>query len=127
MSNKPGFDPALHHQALGDQALRSSRTTTSNRTRSRTTSRRSSGYPIEVDIWLGRDEVVQAREARLVFGRLVEARPQTPMLLCHDLGGLVVAYVPGRGVHEFPAGTTMDAADAHEWRDWVPDLAERDE
>lgn len=84
-------------------------------------------YPIEVDIWLGRDEVVQAREARLVFDRLVEARPQTPMLLCHDLGGLVAAYVPARGVHEFPAGTTMDAADAHEWRDWVLDLADRDQ
>jgi hypothetical protein len=76
-------------------------------------------YPIEIDIWLGRDEMVQAQEARLVFDRLVEARPQVPMLLCHELGRLVAAYVPGRGVHEFPAGTTMDAPDADQWRDWV--------
>jgi hypothetical protein len=76
-------------------------------------------YPIEIDIWLGRDEVVQAQEARLVFDQLVEVRPDVPMLLCHDLGRLVAAYLPGRGVHEFSAGTTMDAPDAHQWRDWV--------
>lgn len=78
-------------------------------------------YPIEIDIWLGRDEAVQLHEARLVFDRLVEARPDVPMLLCHDLGRLVAAYRPGRGVHEFPAGTTMDAPDADQWRDWVLD------
>jgi hypothetical protein len=76
-------------------------------------------YPIEIDIWLGRDEAVQLQEARLVFDRLVEARPDVPMLLCHDLGRLVAAYLPGRGVHEFPVGTTMDAPDADQWRDWV--------
>lgn len=76
-------------------------------------------YPIEVDIWLGRDEVVQQQEARLIFDRLVDLRPDTPMLLCHDLGRLVAAYLPDRGVHAFPAGTTMDADDAEQWRDWV--------
>jgi hypothetical protein len=76
-------------------------------------------YPIEIDIWLGRDEVVQMREARLVFDRLVEARPDVPMLLCHDLDLVVAAYRPGRGVHDFPAGTTVDGPDAAQWRDWV--------
>ncbi|WP_325054179.1 hypothetical protein [Kribbella sp.] len=79
------------------------------------------GYTMEIDIWLGRDTVVQQREARLVFDRLVEARPGVPMLLCHDLDLLVAAYLPGRGVHEFPEGTTMDAPDADCWRPWVPE------
>ncbi|MFI6676952.1 hypothetical protein [Kribbella sp. NPDC050470] len=83
-------------------------------------------YPIEIDIWLGRDEVAQAQEARLVFDRLVQARPQVPMLLCHELGRLVAAYLPGRGVREFPAGTTMDAADAGQWHGWVLDLADQE-
>jgi hypothetical protein len=43
-------------------------------------------YPIEIDIWLGRDEVVQLLEARLVLDRLVEVRPDVPMLRCHELG-----------------------------------------
>jgi hypothetical protein len=76
-------------------------------------------YPIEIDIWLGRDEVVQLLEARLVFDRLVEVRPDVPILLCHELGRLVAAYRPGRGVHEFPAGTTIDAPHAGQWREWV--------
>lgn len=76
-------------------------------------------YQIEVDIWLGRDESVLLQEARLVFDWLVQARPDVPMLLCHDLEELVAAYRPGQGVHEFPAGTTMDAPDADQWRDWV--------
>ena len=76
-------------------------------------------YPIEIDIWLGRDEAAQLQEARLIFDRLVEARPDVPMLLCHDLDVLVAAYRPGQGVHEFPAGTTVDAPHAGQWRDWV--------
>ncbi|MGW7683057.1 hypothetical protein ACWGID_20150 [Kribbella sp. NPDC054772] len=76
-------------------------------------------YPIEIEIWLGNDEAVQRHEARLVFDRLVAARPDVPMLLCHDLDVLVAAYRPGQGVHEFPAGTTVDAPDAAQWRPWV--------
>jgi hypothetical protein len=76
-------------------------------------------YPIEIDLWLPSDRAAQAQEARLVFDRLVEVRPDVPMLLCHDLGQLVAAYRPGRGVHEFPAGTSMDAPDAGQWREWV--------
>ncbi|MFI5694927.1 hypothetical protein ACIA58_23945 [Kribbella sp. NPDC051586] len=77
------------------------------------------GYPVEIDIWLGRSGQAQPDEARLVFDRLVEGRPDIPMLLCHDLDQLVAAYRPGQPVHEFPAGTTMDAPDADVWRDWV--------
>jgi hypothetical protein len=76
-------------------------------------------YSLEVDIWLGRDEAVQRHEARLVFDRLVESRPDVPMLLCHDLDLLVAAYLPGKGVQEFPAGTTIDEPDAGLWRGWV--------
>ena len=76
-------------------------------------------YPIEIDIWLGRDEAAQLAEARVVFDRLVQARPEVPMLLCHDLDLLVAAYRPGHGVHEFPAGTTVDATDVSEWHPWV--------
>jgi hypothetical protein len=77
-------------------------------------------YPVEIDIWLGRDQAAQSQEARLVFDQLVAARPEVPMLLCHDLDELVAAYRPGKGVHEFPAGTSMDAPDAGQWREWVP-------
>ncbi|MEV6286317.1 hypothetical protein [Kribbella sp. NPDC051770] len=76
-------------------------------------------YPVEIDIWLGKDEGTQAQEARLVFDQLVQARPDVPMLLCHDLSGLVAAYLPGRGVHEFPDNTTTYARHADVWRDWV--------
>ncbi|MGZ0145466.1 hypothetical protein ACXJJ3_00240 [Kribbella sp. WER1] len=77
------------------------------------------GYPVEIDVWLGTRGAEQAQEARLVFDRLVAARPGVPMLLCHDLDLLVAAYRPGQGVHEFPAGTTVDAQDADRWRPWV--------
>ncbi|TDD14614.1 hypothetical protein E1218_32785 [Kribbella turkmenica] len=60
------------------------------------------------------------KEARLVFDRLVEARPEVAMLLCHDLDLLIAAYLPGRGVQEFTAGTTIDEPDADRWRGWVP-------
>ncbi|GAA1595669.1 MULTISPECIES: hypothetical protein [Kribbella] len=76
-------------------------------------------YPVEIDIWLGTRGPEQAAEARLVFDRLVAARPDVPMLLCHDLDLLVAAYRPGQGVHDFPEGTTVDTPDADEWRPWV--------
>lgn len=76
-------------------------------------------YPVEIDIWLGSRGPEQAQEARAVFDRLVAERPDVPMLLCHDLDLLVAAYLPGRGVHEFPPGTTVDAPDAEQWRPWV--------
>jgi hypothetical protein len=77
-------------------------------------------YPIEIDIWYGaKEQQVQRREARLVFDRLVEARPEVPALLCHELTFLIAAYLPGAGVHEFDPQTTMDAPDADSWRPWV--------
>ncbi|WP_433157659.1 hypothetical protein [Kribbella sp. CA-247076] len=76
-------------------------------------------YQVEIDIWLGARGPTQAQEARLVFDRLVEARPEVPMLLCHDLTLLVAAYRPGHGIHEFPPGTTVDAPDAAHWREWI--------
>jgi hypothetical protein len=79
------------------------------------------GFQIEVDIWLGNDEAAQQREARLVFDRLVAARPETGMALCHDLDLLVAAYRPGYGVFDFPPGTTVDAEHAELWRGWVPE------
>ncbi|MFG1909946.1 hypothetical protein [Kribbella sp. NPDC048928] len=77
------------------------------------------GYPVQIDIWLGRSGVTQPAEARAVFDRLVRERPETPMLLCHDLDVLIAAYRPGRAVQEFAAGTTIDAPDIDQWRDWV--------
>ncbi|GAA0585235.1 hypothetical protein HPO96_10330 [Kribbella sandramycini] len=79
------------------------------------------GFQIEIDIWLGGDEAVQRHEARLVFDRLVAARPEVGMALTHDLDELVAAYRPGYGVHVFPPGTTMDAPYAEQWRGWVPE------
>ncbi|MEV5961379.1 hypothetical protein AB0L70_06410 [Kribbella sp. NPDC051952] len=76
-------------------------------------------YPVEIDIWLGEDAAAQLQEARLVFDRLVQLRPEVAMLLCHDIDTLVAAYRPGRGVQEFPPGTSIDVPDAALWRDWV--------
>lgn len=77
------------------------------------------GFPVQIDIWLGRSGETQPAEARAVFDRLVRERPEIPMLLCHDLDVLIAAYRPGRGVQEFAAGTTIDAPDIDLWRDWV--------
>ncbi|ADB32307.1 hypothetical protein Kfla_3245 [Kribbella flavida DSM 17836] len=77
-------------------------------------------YPVEIDIWLGKDEGTQGQEARLVFEHLIKARPDVPILLCHELSDLIAAYVPGRGVHEFPDPVTIYAGHADAWRDWVP-------
>lgn len=77
------------------------------------------GYPVQIDIWLGRSGETQPAEARAVFDALVRQRPDTAMLLCHDLGLLIAAYRPGQPVHEFGPGTTIDAPDIDQWRDWV--------
>lgn len=78
------------------------------------------GYPVEVGVWLGKDEGTQQQEARLVFDDQVRTQPDVAVLLCHNVSGLVAAYLPGRGVHEFPPGTTIDVAHQDLWRDWVP-------
>jgi hypothetical protein len=77
-------------------------------------------YPVVIDIWLGKDEGTQAQEARLVFDELVEARLEVPMLISHNLDRLVAAYLPGKGVYEFPADTSVDAPHSDRWSPWVP-------
>lgn len=77
-------------------------------------------YPIQIDVWYGaKDEAVQRDEAWLVFGRLVEARPDVAMLLSHNLTFLVAAHLPGSGIHDFDSETTLDAPDQDKWRSWV--------
>jgi hypothetical protein len=77
-------------------------------------------YPIEIAVWLGKDEGAQLAEARLVFDRLVGAWSAVPMLLCHDIDVLVAAYLPGRGVHEFPdGGVSIDVGADPAWRGWI--------
>lgn len=76
-------------------------------------------YPVQIAVWLGHDEGSQLAEGRQVFDEVVKARPDVPVLLCHTVDALVAAYLPGRGVHDFPPGTTIDAVDQELWRDWV--------
>ncbi|MEU0091546.1 hypothetical protein [Kribbella sp. NPDC006257] len=76
-------------------------------------------YEVQIDIWLGSRGPQQQAEARVVFDHLVAHRPDVPMLLCHNPDWLIAAYLPGRGVHDFPPGTSVDAPDAEQWRDWA--------
>lgn len=78
------------------------------------------GYPVEIAIRYGlRVEDVQAQQARVVFEKLVEARPDVPMLLVHDLDLLVGAHLPGRGTQYFEEPVTVDAPDRDSWKAWV--------
>ncbi|GAA0931734.1 hypothetical protein GCM10009554_15830 [Kribbella koreensis] len=76
------------------------------------------GYPIEIGIRLKPDEVLR-REARLVFDKLVEARPEVPMLLVHEVTILDAAHLPGTGTQYFDEPVTVDAPDRDKWRNWV--------
>ncbi|WBQ07851.1 hypothetical protein [Kribbella sp. CA-293567] len=78
-------------------------------------------YPVQVDVWYGDDEGVQEREARLVFEKLTGAG--VAMLLVRDVTDLVAAYLPEAGMHDFPAGVSMDEPDLEQWRDWVVGVA----
>ena len=75
-------------------------------------------YGIDIGI-RHRPEAVLHREARLIFDKLVEARPEVPMLLTENLEFLVAAHLPGAGTHYFDSGTTLDAPDLDTWRPWV--------
>ncbi|WP_282204627.1 hypothetical protein [Kitasatospora fiedleri] len=78
------------------------------------------GYPVLLDVWLRRrDDRRQQAEAKALFERLAQASPQAPTLLVQELGLLVAAHLPARGVHEFPPDTTVDAEDRDAWGDWV--------
>jgi hypothetical protein len=78
-------------------------------------------YPGVVDIrYAGKkDEELQMREARAVFGELVGDQPDAAMILSHNMALLTAAYLPGVGVRYFDAGTTLDAPDRDAWQPWV--------
>lgn len=77
-------------------------------------------YPVQVDLWLPRPDVeAQEAEARAWFDRLVAATPDLPMLLVHDVVLFYAAYLPGKPVHDFPAGTSVDFPDIDAWLPWV--------
>ncbi|MFJ4679050.1 hypothetical protein [Kitasatospora sp. NPDC088783] len=77
------------------------------------------GYPVLLDVWLRRrDDRRQQAEAKALFELLARASP-TPTLLVQELGLLLAAHLPARGVHEFPPDTTVDAEDRGVWGDWV--------
>jgi hypothetical protein len=77
------------------------------------------GYAVVVDVQSRAEKDAQAVEARLAFEELVGALPDVPALLAHNLELLVAAYLPGRGVHTFEPGTTVDDPDLDIWRPWV--------
>jgi hypothetical protein len=77
-------------------------------------------YPVQIDLWLPRPDVeAQEAEGRAWFDRLVDARPDLPVLLVHDVVLFYAAYLPGKSVHDFPAGTTVDFPDIGVWLPWV--------
>jgi hypothetical protein len=70
-------------------------------------------YGIEIDVKCSsKVEDVLHREARLVFDKLVQARPDLPMLLCEELAILVAGHLPDKGTQYFDPGTTLDVPDA---------------
>ncbi|MFK4089378.1 hypothetical protein ACI2LF_35020 [Kribbella sp. NPDC020789] len=77
------------------------------------------GYPVVVDVQSRQRKDAQAAEARLIFEALVAGLPEIPILLTNNVEFLVAAYLPGVGVHEFPADTTLDEDDAERWGPWV--------
>jgi hypothetical protein len=77
-------------------------------------------YPFEVYVRVFGGLAGQADEARWIFDELVNKRPDTPMLLTHEGIDLVAAYLPDRGVHDFPPGTELGPKFELIWRDWIP-------
>lgn len=77
-------------------------------------------YPIEVAIrrW-PKNEQASTDVARKIFEKLVESRPEMPMLLVHDLDLLVGAHLPGGGTKYWPEPPTVDPQDQTEWRPWI--------
>jgi hypothetical protein len=78
-------------------------------------------YSLEIDLWIPRPRPVEAQqaEARAWFDQLAAARPDLPMLLVHDVTFLCAAYLPGRPVHDFPPGISVDVPDIVAWLPWV--------
>jgi hypothetical protein len=78
-------------------------------------------YPLQIDLWLPRPRPIAAQEAeaRAWFDRLTAVWPDLPMLLVHDVSLLRAAYGPGKALHEFPPGTSVDVPDIEAWLPWV--------
>ena len=78
-------------------------------------------YPIDVSIWYAgrKDEELQSHEARLIFDKLIESRPEVPILLSHGLAMLTAAHLPGVGTKYFESGITLDEPDLEAWMPWV--------
>jgi len=82
------------------------------------------GYAVVVDVQARQRKDAQAEEARLAFETLVAGLPEVPALLSDNVEFLVAAYLPGKGVHVFPSGTTVDVDDAGIWQSWVVNVDE---
>jgi hypothetical protein len=76
-------------------------------------------YSIEIQVRGGSTEEILHREARLLFGKLVDTRSDVPMLLVHNLDTLVAAHLPGAGNHWFDPLISPDAPDQDTWLPWV--------
>ena len=76
-------------------------------------------YGIEVQVRGGRTDEFLHAEAHLIFDKLVDSRPDLPMLLVHNLDTLVAAHLPGTGTHTFDELITPDGPDIDVWRPWV--------
>lgn len=66
-----------------------------------------------------KDETARAQEARAVFDELAATQPDVALVLSHAMSWIVAAYLPGSGVHAFPARTSLDVDDIDAWRSWV--------
>lgn len=78
------------------------------------------GYDTVFAIWTTESSLTkQSLEAWQIFRELVAKRPDTAMVLTHDLDLITAAYIPGHSIHEFPEATTVDAGDEPVWRPWV--------
>ncbi len=78
-------------------------------------------YPTDLDVRLvgAKDHESQPRECRLIFDRLVAARPDVAMLLVTSLSRLVAAHLPDVGTRVFEESISPDAPDVEIWRSWV--------
>lgn len=64
------------------------------------------------------DRSVLEDETARIFDELVKGRPDTPMLLTHNLDLMDASYLPGRGVKHFPGGVSIYAEAEPVWRKW---------
>ncbi|MFJ9523131.1 phosphotransferase family protein [Kitasatospora sp. NPDC101801] len=78
------------------------------------------GYPVMVEIWQPNKDYDQLRAvARRVFDALAQAPGAAPLLLVWELEWPLAAFLPTKGVHDFPEGTSVDAEHRAHWEPWV--------